>query len=93
MKRPTTMLDCLNIWCQKWRLKVNITKSNVIPFRNARKRRSDVVFNIGTNKIDYVSSYKYLGLILDEHLTFAEAIKGLCNSANRALGSLISKFK
>ena len=68
-------LDCLNIWCHKWRLKLNITKSNVNHFRNVPKRRSEVDFNIGTDKIDYVSSYKYLGLILDEHLTFSEAIK------------------
>ena len=69
------LLDCLNIWCHKWRLKLNITKSNVNHFRNVPKRRSEVDFNIGTDKIDYVSSYKYLGLILDEHLTFSEAIK------------------
>jgi hypothetical protein len=87
------LLECLYLWCNKWRVKVNITKSNVLHFRHSKKKCSEVDFSLGEQKIEYASSYKYLGIILDEHLTFSKAINELASSANRALGSLISKYK
>ncbi len=37
--------------------------------------------------------YKYLGLLFDEFVTFEEAVKVLSDSAGRALGGIIAKFK
>ena len=39
------------------------------------------------------SEYKYLGIILDEHLKFDSCISALASAAGRALGAIISKFK
>ena len=36
-----------------------------------------------------IKSHKYLGVILDEHLTFQECIKSLSDSASRALGLIL----
>ena len=44
-------------------------------------------------KIWIISFYKYLGIILDENLNFKEAVDELAASANRALGSVIAKYK
>ena len=41
--------------------------------------------------IDYCDSHKYLGVWMDEHLTFNKNAKELAKSASRALGSLMSK--
>ena len=43
--------------------------------------------------LEYVSNYKYLGCMMDEHLTFKECTKLLANSAGRALGAVIAKSK
>ena len=85
-------LDILNTWCNKWRLTVNLTKSEIIHFRKTRKKQTKYMFKFGNNSLAMVSKYKYLGIILDEHLTYKECATTLADSAGRALGSVISKF-
>ena len=43
--------------------------------------------------LEKVSSYKYLGVILDENLNYNECTKTLSDSGGRALGGIIGKFK
>ena len=50
------------------------------------------MFKFGHNSLAIVLKYKYLGIILDEHLTYNECATTLADSAGRALGSVISKF-
>ncbi len=40
-----------------------------------------------------VDKYKYLGIILQEHLDFNVTASVLASAAGRALGAIISKFK
>ena len=40
-----------------------------------------------------VNQYVYLGLLLTEHLDYTKMAKQVANSASRALGLLITKFK
>ena len=40
---------------------------------------------------NYCESYKYLGVWMDEHLTFNKNAKELAKAASRALGSLKTK--
>ena len=86
------MLDHVSNWCNKWRLRVNYTKSAVIHFRNKGKRRSEYAFHIGNKTIDYVRSYKYLGVVLYDNMDFNATVETLFNSGGRALGSMISKI-
>ena len=86
------MLDHVSNWCNKRRLRVNYTKSAVIHFRNKGKRRSEYAFHIGNKTIDYVSSYKHLGVVLSDNMDFNATVETLFNSAERALGSMISKI-
>ena len=87
------LLDIMQQWCYKWRLKVNIEKSKVVHFRAPRKQRSNSTFNYGEHEIDIVPSYKYLGVIMDEFLKFNLCTKTLANAGGRALGAIISKFR
>ena len=87
------MLDKLYDFCQRWRLKINTAKTNIVHFRKVRKARTTFNFTLGDNPLCIVSKYKYLGLYLDEFLKFDDGIGLLCDSAGRALGSVISKFK
>ena len=86
------MLDYVSNWCNKWRLRINYTKSAIIHFRNKGKERSDYVFHIENKTIDYASSYKYLGVVLSDNMDFNITVDTLFNSGGRALGSMISKI-
>ena len=81
-------MDELNIWCDNNRLEVNISKSKIIHFRNQSKPISTAEFRCGHKTIETVSQYIYLGL-----LGYAKMAKQVANSASRALGLLITKFK
>ena len=87
------LMDELNIWCDNNRLEVNISKSKIIHFRNQSKPISTVEFRCGHKTIETVSQYIYLGLLLTEQLDYAKMAKQVANSASRALGILITKFK
>ncbi len=62
-------------------------------FRQKNKYRSNRVFKIDEACLETVSQYKYLGIILDEHMDFTKTAELLANSACRALGSVINKVK
>ena len=87
------MINCLLEYCTKWKLKVSHSKTNVVHFRPKRKRVSNYEFKYGDRNIDIVSSYRYLGMCLDEHLDFKKGVTMLSQSAGRALGGIVSKFK
>ena len=86
------MLNAMADWAMKWRLKVNVLKSKIVHFRSKRKIGSDYAFKYAADIIERVSSYKYLGIFLDEHLDFSKCSEILAESASRALGGIISKF-
>ena len=88
-----TLLDTLTVWCNKWRLSVNNTKSAIVHFRKPKSKMTTYSFKLAGEDVEVVSEYKYLGIILDEHLTYKSATKILANAGGRALGGIISKFK
>ena len=87
------LLDILNEWCHKWRLSVNADKTKVMHFRQKNKCRSKRVFKINEACLETVSQYKYLGVLLDEHMDFSKTAELLASSAGRALGSVINKVR
>ncbi len=87
------MLKCIENWCKKWRLKVNTGKTNVVHFRNRRKKNTNFNFKFDGVSLDIVEKYKYLGNIFNEYLDFKVISTVLAGAAGRALGSVISKFK
>ena len=48
---------------------------------------------MGNRTIDYADSYKYLGVVLNEFLDYKAVASVMSDSAGRALGALISKYK
>ncbi len=61
-------------WSSKWRFIINPEKSQIVHYRNAPKKQTDFVFKIYENGpiLTVVDSYKYLGVYLDEYLTFSQ---------------------
>ena len=87
------LLEIMYDWCSKWRLSLNKEKTQVVHFRPSNKSSSNFVFLYGKDTLRTVSTYKYLGIILDEFLNYNACIKTLSISGGRALGGVISKFK
>ena len=88
-----TLINCVENWCNKWRMSVNHLKSKIVHFRKVRVSITDFSFTFQNKTVDIVHKYKYLGLILEEHLDFKASINELCSKGGRALGAWISKFK
>ena len=87
------MLNVLGGWCKTNILSFNASKSNIVHFRNPSVTRSNFVFKVNEENIAYATHYKYLGLVLSEHLDNALTAKVVAQSANRALGLLIAETK
>ena len=87
------MLNTMQNWCKKWRLKVNTAKTNIVHFRTSRTPKTDFNFMYDDEKLTIVPEYKYLGVIMDEHLNFNSCSKTLAESGGRALSAIISRLK
>jgi len=87
------MLTTTHEWCMNWRLQVNVDKSKIMHFRKPNKPMSTFNFQLGSINMEYVHEYRYLGLVLNEHLNYNDTCEVLSRSAGRAFGSCINKFK
>ena len=83
------MLNLVSSWCHKWRLVINQSKTQIMHFRNKGMERSKQKIYFDSVPLEYVSSYKYLGFLLDDFMTFETGFGCLADSAGRALGSFI----
>ena len=88
-----TLLNTVNKWCCQWRLKINLNKTNIVHIRKQSQNRTQFQFKIGENNIEIKETYKYLGCILSETFDFTVTATALAESAGRALGSLINKYR
>ena len=88
-----TLLDGVYKWCTQWRLRINLNKTNIVHFRKQSQNRTEFQFKIGENIIEIKETYKYLGCILSETFDFTVTATALAESAGRALGSLINKYR
>ena len=86
------LLNIVENWCRKWRLEVNLTKTNILHIRNNRKPQSKFMFIFNKNTVSYCKYYKYLGCTINEYLDFTFTNEVQTDSAGRALSSIITKM-
>ena len=55
------LINILDCWTVKWRMKVNVQKSNIIHFRKKRQKQTTFNFKLGSFPLSIISEYKYLG--------------------------------
>ena len=87
-----SLLNIVHSWCTRWRLEVNLLKTNIMHARKKQTPRALFEFKLGDGRVDYCATYKYLGVTVNEHLNFEETTFEICESAGRALGGLITKM-
>jgi len=84
LENLTNKLNCLNNWCQVNKITINLGKSKVMLFTPGaknplKKPQRYTPLKLGEASINHVEQYKYLGMVLDNKLTYqrclAEVIK------------------
>jgi len=73
-----------------WDINVNSNKSAVIHFRHLSGSLTTATFTLGELVIPIVRKYTYLGVILDEHLLFQEAIQARIEKASSAFYAMVA---
>jgi hypothetical protein len=79
-------LDEIEEWCSRWRVKVNVGKSQLINFSNKRIRKHnnrDIQLSLFDMPIAPVSKIIFLGNTLDKMLTMTEHCRGRALTASR----------
>ena len=89
-------LNKLSNWCTRNKLTINSKKTKYCIYgmrSNIKKSKAiHTVLSLNNNILDRVCSYKYLGFILDDHLTFNKHISELCKIVSHKL-YLLAKIR
>ena len=87
-----SLLYEVQVWCENWRLEINLSKTNIMHVRPKRRPRSIFIFIINKRQVEYCSFYKYLGCHINEHLDYKFTAEALSDSAGGALSAIITKM-
>ncbi len=87
------MFNVVHKWAQKYMIKFNENKSNIVHYRKPITVKTSKQFFIGECALSVVNQYKYLGVIFNEFVNFNVIADILSGAENRALGAIISKYK
>ena len=94
-KRSYTQLLKLAMWCAKWRIKLNPTKTKVIIFsRSILARKTELNLKLYGETLKIYPQVKFLGITFDSQLNFKkhfEEILDCCNTRYHRLRLLVNK--
>ena len=79
---------CLENYCKKWGLTVNMDKTKVVVFKNGGFVKSTEKWYYGNTKISVESCYTYLGVIFSTTLNWAKCVENLSGKALRAMAAI-----
>ena len=72
----------LEQWCERWEIQINSKKSAYVHFRPRYQRGSAIDLVVVKMVIPVSSEYKYLGVVLDQFLTYKSALADWTESEN-----------
>ena len=87
----TVNFDLSNLvqWLRANKISLNVNKTEIVVFRSPTKQiYKNLNFSLSGQKIEPKRCTKYLGVIMDEHLSFNEQMNTLKQKLNRANGIL-----
>ena len=86
------LINKLKLYCDKYKLKINLKKTNVIVFRNGGYLRQYETWFYDNIPLRVVTYYKYLGLVISSRLSWSVCQKTLAEQASKALFAIKSKL-
>lgn len=72
-------LDTIIEYYQNWKIKINTDKTQAVYYQRLKRRKSRENLRIGKQIINWSKEAKYLGVTLDENLTYSSHIKNIKN--------------
>ena len=86
-KKVNRELKKVKLWLDSNKLALNIEKTNYVLFHSPRKKLSEFTnLKIGKQSIQRSSHVKFLGVLMDEHLTWKYHTTELCKKLSRTAG-------
>jgi hypothetical protein len=85
VNRVQRILNTLTVFCSQWGLKVNMSKTQAMVYRNGGIVKKNEVFYYNNVKIDVVPYYKYLGVTMSTRLSWSPAQTLLARQTSKAL--------
>lgn len=78
----------ISSWFKLNKLSLNIKKTNFMIFRSKNKKlpKGEVKIKIEDKPIERVDHTKFLGVIINDRLTWDDHIKTICNKASKSIG-------
>ena len=83
-----TDLSQLETWFMCNKLSLNVSKTNYMLFHDRDKSPADAYLYINKTKIHRVKHTKFLGMTIDEQLTWSEHISNVCKKASHVVYNL-----
>ena len=77
-------LDKLGLYCEKWFLTVNLSKTKIMIFNHSGRILRRFSFTFMNNPISIAESYCYLGILFTPSGSFTKACERLCDQAKKA---------
>ena len=77
LRKMQQAINTIGQWCKLWGFNLTATKTKALIFSRARKFLN-LSLKLQTDDIEFVTNYKFLGVILGKHLTWGPYIKRLC---------------
>ena len=84
VRRLNIDLKSLNYWLMANKISLNSSKTELIIFRNSKVKMPNLNIKLNGVKLEPKSQIKYLGLTIDEHLTFKNHINIMNAKLKRA---------
>ena len=78
-------------YCEKWKLKVNVSKTKIIIFGS--RKHLDRVYLYNKKQIEIVDYFKYLGVHFTPNGKFTECRKYVVNQARKAMYLILKKAR
>ena len=84
-----TCLDLANLWLAKNGLKLNVSKTKSMLVHSSKKKlQSGLNLSINGHDVIQVRCFKYLGVLVNDTLTWSDHIDMVCNKVTRNLNLL-----
>lgn len=86
-ERLQQSINRIKEYCVLWNLTVNLQKSKIMVFRNGGRLARGEKWYFGSERIEVVDEYKYLGVVLTPRLTMIKHLKERLAQGKKAVNS------